>query len=257
MRRGSIIAPALLLLLLLGASGTLLLLGAAGARAEPLVADLSNYRIDINTGFTGARVLLFGATDGPGDVVAVIRGPTGRAIVRRKGRLFGIWVNRDSLEFAEVPNFYAVASSRPMGELLSPEMAQRYRVGLEYLDIHPVDPVSPAEAAAMRGALVAIKVGEQLYRPAPGKVTFLGSHLFRADLEFPPNVPTGSYLIEVLLVRNGRVESAQTLPLSVSKIGVPADVFQFARRHSAAYGAGAIAIALLAGWLAHLAFRRS
>ena len=66
----------------------LLLLAAPSAvRAEPLVADLSNHLIAITTGFTGANVLLFGATDGPGDIVAVVRGPTGRAIVRRKERL--------------------------------------------------------------------------------------------------------------------------------------------------------------------------
>jgi len=70
-------------------------------------------------------------------------------------------------------------------------------------------------------------------------------------------VPTGSYLIEVLLVRNGRVVSAQTTPLIVSKIGLGADIFEFAHRHAAAYGVVAIVSALLAGWLAHLAFRRS
>src|SRR5690348_11897437 len=86
-------------LVLLGLLG-----GGAAARAEPLVADLSNHLIAITTGFNGADVLLFGATDGPGDIVAVVRGPTGRAIVRQKGRLFGIWVNRSSMDFDEVPN---------------------------------------------------------------------------------------------------------------------------------------------------------
>src|ERR1700720_1280081 len=92
-------------------------------RAEPLVADLSDHLIAITTGFTGAEVLLFGATDGPGDIVVLVRGPTGDAMVRRMGRLFGIWVNRDSLTFGEVPNFYAIASSRPVQQLVTPEMA--------------------------------------------------------------------------------------------------------------------------------------
>ncbi|HSY87326.1 MAG TPA: TIGR02186 family protein, partial [Verrucomicrobiae bacterium] len=81
--------------------------------------------------------------------------------------------------------------------------------------------------------------------------------LFRADFHFPANVPTGTYLIEVMLVRNGKVESAQTTPLVVSKIGIGADIFEFAQRHSAAYGVVAILSALMAGWFAHLAFRRS
>jgi len=61
----------------------------------------------------------------------------------------------------------------------------------------------------------------------------------------------------VLLVRNGKVVSAQTTPLIVSKIGLGADIFEFAHRHAVAYGVVAIVSALLAGWIAHLAFRRS
>ncbi len=226
------------------------------APAEPLVADLSNHLIAITTGFTGAEVLLFGATDGPGDVVALVRGPTGRAIVRRKDRIFGIWINSGSMDFEEVPNFYAVASSRPLDELLTPENAQRYRIGLDNLSIRPVsDKPSPASADMLQ-ALNRIKIDEGLYRPVAGKVTFLGARLFRADFHFPTNVPTGSYLVEVLLIRDGQIAGAQTTPLVVSKVGVGADIFEFAHRHAAAYGIIAIVIALLAGWAAHLVFRR-
>ena len=248
MRRRAALLPIVLLILLTGA---------LQARAEPLVADLSNHLIAITTGFNGADVLLFGATDGPGDIVAVVRGPTGLAIVRQKGRLFGIWVNRNSMDFDEVPNFYAVAASRPLDELLSPEMAQRYRVGMLNLGIRPAEEQPEGADATMLDALIHIKLGERLYRPKPGKITFLGGQLFRADFHFPANVPTGSYLIEVLLVRNGKVVSAQTTPLIVSKIGIGADIFEFAHRHAAPYGVVAIVSALLAGWLAHLAFRRS
>ncbi|HEX7967714.1 MAG TPA: TIGR02186 family protein, partial [Stellaceae bacterium] len=54
-----------------------LLAGTAGpARAaEPLIADLTSHFIAITTGFTGTNVVLFGATDGSGDVIAIVRGP--------------------------------------------------------------------------------------------------------------------------------------------------------------------------------------
>src|SRR6059036_96855 len=86
------------------------------ARAEPLIADLSNHLIAITTGFTGTDVLLFGATDGPGDIIALVRGPTGRAIVRRKDRIMGIWINKSAMGFEDVPNFFAVSSSKPLGQ---------------------------------------------------------------------------------------------------------------------------------------------
>jgi uncharacterized protein (TIGR02186 family) len=226
------------------------------ARAEPLIADLSNHLIAITTGFTGTDVLLFGATDGPGDVIALVRGPTGRAIVRRKDRIMGIWINKSAMDFEDVPNFFAVSSSKPLGQLLSPELAGRYGIGLDYLGIHPAEGEDPADVPAMLGALLEIKMGERLYRPQAGKIAFLGAQLFRADFHFPANVPTGSYLFEVLLLRDGKVASAQTTPLIVSKTGVGADVFEFAHRHAAAYGILSVLIALLAGWAAHLVFRR-
>jgi uncharacterized protein (TIGR02186 family) len=233
-----------------------LLASLSRVQAEPLVADLSNHLIAITTGFTGSDVLLFGATDGPGDVIALVRGPTGRTVVRRKERIMGIWINKSAMAFEDVPNFFAVSSSKPLGQLLTPQLAERYGIGLDYLGIHPSEGEDPAEIPAMLGALIDIKETEGLYRPRPGKIAFLGGQLFRADFHFPANVPTGSYLFEVLLLRDGKVASAQTTPLIVSKTGVGADVFEFAHRHAAAYGILSVLIALLAGWAAHLVFRR-
>src|SRR5205809_8133905 len=90
------------------------------ARADGVVADLTTHLIAITTGFTGASVVLFGATDGPADVVVAVRGPDREMAVRRKDRVAGIWVNTQEMTFANVPSFYAVAASRPIGEIMPP-----------------------------------------------------------------------------------------------------------------------------------------
>ena len=96
------------------------------ARGESLVADLTSHLIAITTGFTGASVVLFGATDGPADVVVAVRGPDRQIMVRRKSRVAGIWVNTEELIFANVPSFYAMAASRPLKEIISPATAAFY-----------------------------------------------------------------------------------------------------------------------------------
>ena len=63
----------------------LLALFAGSARADEVVADLSSHIIAIGSGFTGDQVVLFGATKGPGDIVAVVRGPDREMTVWRKG----------------------------------------------------------------------------------------------------------------------------------------------------------------------------
>jgi uncharacterized protein (TIGR02186 family) len=221
----------------------------------PLIADLDDHLVAITTGFSGADVLLFGSTDGPGDVIVLLKGPPGIVDVRRKERLAGIWMSRKGLLFRNVPSFYALASSRPLAELLPADQRAYYQMGTENLKIDAVSP-DDSENGFFRDALVATKIGDGLFASEPARILFIGDRLFRVNLRVPPTVPTGTYLAEVYLVRDGRIIGAQTTPLVISKIGFGADIYEFAHRHATLYGLVAVLVALLAGWVAHLAFRR-
>jgi uncharacterized protein (TIGR02186 family) len=231
--------------------------GAAPAKAAAVLADLSSHIIAIGGGFTGDSVVLFGSTDGPGDIIAVVRGPERDATVWRKGKFAGIWVNADSVTFDNIPVFYAVVASRPLEQLIQPSVAALYKIGTAQLRYETDSPVSPERARMFTKALIQQQEQAGLFVADIGKVNFLGERLFRATLGFPPNVPTGTYLVQVFLVRDGDVVSGQTTPLVVSKVGLDAEISEFAIRESAAYGAIAITVALAAGWLASLAFRRA
>src|SRR5207237_2222196 len=103
--------------------------GAGPARGDGVVADLSSHLIAITTGFTGASVVRFGATEGRGDIITVVRGPEREMTVWRKGKVAGIWVNAEAVVFGNVPSFYAVAASRPVDEIIAPGPAALYRIG--------------------------------------------------------------------------------------------------------------------------------
>ena len=246
------------LLLLLLASLAVLGSSAPNARAQELVADLSNHLVAITTGFAGTEVLLFGALESPGDVVVVVRGPTQSVTMHRKARVAGIWMNTASMTFESAPSFYAINASAPLEEISTPSVRQRHEMGLDALDAHlPRARASPNVAAEWRDALLRAKQRRGLYSRDVGTVTFLGARLFRSNIYFPSNVPTGSYTVDVFLLRDGRVVSAQTTPLIVSKVGVEADVFDFAHERSALYGFIAVLIALMAGWMAHTIFKKA
>jgi uncharacterized protein (TIGR02186 family) len=225
------------------------------ARAEGLVADLTSHLIAITTGFTGASVVLFGATDGPGDVVVAVRGPEREITVRRKSRVAGVWVNTQQVTFDNLPSFYAVAASRPIADILSPAAAAFYRLGITNLKLAASTPVPSVVVDAFRTALERSQQEAGLYVERMGKVDFLGERLFRTTITFPANVPTGTYLVEVFLVRDKDIVSGQTTPLVVSKVGVDAAVFEFSTRQPGFYGAIAVVTAVVAGWLASLPFR--
>ncbi len=247
MRRGHGFLGALLIL-------SLLCWGSA-TRAEGLVADLTSHLIAITTGFTGASVVLFGATDGAGDVIVAVRGPEREMTVRRKSRVAGIWVNTRQVTFANLPSFYAVSASWPVAEILSPAAAAFYRLGIANLKLVAATPAPSVVVDAFRTALERTQQEAGLFVERMGKVDFLGERLFRTTIAFPSNVPTGTYLVEVFLVRDKDIVSGQTTPLVVSKVGVDAAVFEFSTRQPGFYGAIAVLTAVMAGWLASLPFR--
>ncbi len=224
------------------------------ARAQALVADLTNHLIAITTGFTGTEVVLFGAIEGEGDVIVVVRGPEQPIEVRRKERTLGIWLNRSDMTFADVPGFYTIASTRPIEQLARPEVLTRYRIGVGHLALEAVDPTDQVDQ--FRQALIRNKQREGLFPTTVGTVTFVGSRLFRTTVAFPANVPTGSYQVSVFLMRNGQVQGAQTTPLLVSQLGLSADIVDFAYRRAILYGLISVLVAAVAGWLGSVAFRR-
>ena len=233
------------------------LLLAGPARAAPLVADLSSHGVEITTGFAGDTVLLFGAVEEKGDVVVIVKGPAERLSMHRKSRIGGIWINTATMTFEEVPSFYAIFSSRPLEEIASESVLARNEMGVERLKLKlPRAKASPNLAQQWRQALIRNKQRDNLYSTGVEKVVFLDERLFRADVTFPDNVPTGVYEVTVYLIKDRKVESAQTTPLTVEKSGVQADIFYFAHQQSALYGIIAILVALMAGWLAHVAFRK-
>ena len=227
------------------------------ARADIVAADLSSHLIAITTGFTGASVVLFGATDGPADVIAVIRGPERDVTVWRKGKIAGIWANTESVSFANIPSFYAVAATRPLNDVLSPAAAALYKIGVANLKFEATSATEPDRVRVFADALIDVRKRAGVFSPSHEKIAFLGDRLFRTTFFFPANVPTGTYLVEIFLVRDKDVVGGQTTPLVVSKVGVDAAVFDFARGNALAYGAIAVMMAVVAGWVASLPFRNT
>ncbi len=227
-----------------------------GARAAELVADLSEHLVAISTGFAGTEVLLYGAVEQPGDIIVVVRGPERRTVLRRKSQVAGIWMNTSSMAFDRVPSYYAVASSGPLSDIADSGELSRLQIGLESLRPTPLSVASANIVADWRAALIRNKQRQGLYVRQVGSVSFLDDTLFRTRIYFPANVPTGVYLADVYLLRNGLVVSAQTTPLNIRKAGTEADLYDFAHEQSGLYGLVAVFLALMAGWLAHLAFRR-
>ena len=223
---------------------------------EPLLIALSTQRIEIDSNFAGTSILLFGATDVAGDVVVSVRGPEEPVVVRRKRRSVGIWVNRESIAFRNVPGYYFVATSGPLEEIAPVELLDRKQLGSERVLLEAIWFDTSGDADEFRAALHRDRERDSLYRSEPGVVEFIDERLFRTTIDLPAHVPTGDYVVEAMLLVDSEVLSTRSAALSIEKAGFSADISTFARADEALYGVIAIALALVAGWLGSFAFRK-
>lgn len=225
--------------------------------AQSIVADLSTREVAISTGFTGAELLLFGATEGAGDIVVTVAGPRRDEIIRRKERVAGIWVNGTSVTFEKAPAYYRTAASKPLDEIAAPEILSKLQIGSDRIDLFTRSQRSAASVLTYRDAFIRTKKRLALYSEDISNIKIIRGRLFRSTIPFPVNVPIGTYQVTVHLFKNGQHVSSETTPLTVRKVGLEAQIYDFAHDHAAWYGAIAIAIALMAGWLAGVIFRRA
>jgi len=235
-----------------------------GADKPVLVPDISARQVQIRYSFTGAQLLLFGAVVYPGgraptepaDIAVVLRGPVQPILVREKQKVAGIWMNADSDRFRSAPSFYAVASSRPVSDLVDDRTASIYELGLHNLQLSPGGGALPEKERRFEAGLLDLRRRQGLYAESPHGVEITGGVLYRATITIPSQVPIGTYTAETFLIDRGKVIAAATRDIQISKSGFERYVALAARRHEGLYGLAAVALSLGLGWGAAAAFRR-
>ncbi|QEA16255.1 hypothetical protein FRF71_08985 [Novosphingobium ginsenosidimutans] len=234
----------------------LILLG--GARDPILVPEVSQHEIQVRQGFTGTELLLYGAILTPEgsragqdyDIVVVLKGPTNAIILREKQRIAGIWVNAASAEFRSAPAFFAVASSKPIDQIVDQKTAAIYELGLPWLQLSPIGAFDPAEQRRFSAGLVERRVREGLYKEDPGGVNVSEQVLYQARIKLPSSVQTGTYTAETFAISKGRVVASAVARVEVRKVGFERLVAQFADDNSFLYGLLAVLVSVGMGIVA-------
>jgi uncharacterized protein (TIGR02186 family) len=229
-----------------------------------LVPDISARQVQIRYSFSGAQLLLFGAVVYPGgrpptrkvDIAVVLRGPVQPILVREKQKIAGIWMNADQNRFRSAPSFYAVASSRPIGQLVDDRTAAIYELGLHNLQLSPGGGALPDKERRFEAGLLDLRARHGLYSETPRGVEITDDVLYRAVITIPSQVPVGTYTAETFLIDRGKVIAAATRDIEISKSGFERFVALAARRHEGLYGLTAVLLSLGLGWAAAMAFRR-
>lgn len=239
--------------------------GSNGTLDERIVSGLSQSDVSITATFSGQEIFVYGAIERsrfleegetPPDVILVVEGPEEPILIRKKERIAGIWANRFSALISAAPSFYAVSSSRPVSDILSPHEIEIYDIGLAQTILAPGTATGPDEPEVYRQAAVRLKRTDGLYRRLPDGVRVLGESLFDSRIQLPSNIVEGDYRMRVLLVRDQQVIDTHQLIIPVRRTGIGQWIYRLAQDEPFTYGILAILVGLLAGWMAAEAFRR-
>ncbi|WP_197063460.1 TIGR02186 family protein [Novosphingobium malaysiense] len=229
-----------------------------GARDPILVPEVSQHEVNLQQGFTGTELLLFGALLTPEgsraaqdyDIVVVLKGPTRSIVLREKQKIAGIWINAASTELRSAPAYYAIASTRPISEIVDDKTAAIYELGLKWLQLSPIGAINPEEQARFAAGLVDLNRRHGLYREDEGGVKVSEQVLYQARIGLPSSVPTGAYTAETFAISNGRVVASASSQVEVRKQGVELAIAHFSDDYGFAYGLLAVVVSVGMGWLA-------
>lgn len=234
-----------------------------GSAGEQIVSGLSQNRVAITANFDGSEILIYGAvkrdapapTDAPLEVIITVEGPSTPLVIRRKERRAGIWVNTSSITVDAAPSFYAVATTGPVGEILSGTDDLRFKITLPHA-IRAVGAASEADGAEdFISALERIRSSDDTYRLMEERVQLVEETLFRTDVTLPANLTEGDYMVRMFILRGGRVIDQMERVIGVRKAGLERTLYIMAHQQPFLYGLISLALAAIAGWAASAGFR--
>lgn len=243
------------------------------ALSENLIATLSSLEVKIHSQFTGTDIVIFGAIErdaqtvarsGPYDIVAMVEGPRETIVSRKKDRILGLWINRDSHVFAGVPSFLSIHTSRPLSDVASEITLARYQIGLtnrvlveDVGDTFVIPNKADDPTLDHKDAVSRLREVDGLYKEDEGGVEFLNNTIFKTNFFLPGNVRTGPYKVKIFLFRGGALLDQQEEVLTIDKTGFEAWTYEASRDYPLYYGIVAVLIAVFTGWIGSVVFRRN
>ncbi len=103
---------------------------------------MSTNEIAITSDFTGADLTIFGTLTnvddylqqiGQYDIIVTLEGPRVDTTIRRKERVFGIWINTEQMTFSSVPQSYSMTSTRVIKDITTQQELAALNVGIDHI----------------------------------------------------------------------------------------------------------------------------
>ena len=216
---------------------------------EPLVVVPETSQVNITTDFAGSDLKAVGAMDGPGDLIIKVAGPQQEATLSRETKLGPFWVGGDTVKMAGAPSLLFLYATAPIASILSPAEQEKYGLSLEGVPVR-IEPQLQAHAADdWRKAFFRLKERQGYYHENDRAIRVFGNRLFIADMRLPGDLQVGTYTVETLLVKSGKVVGHTVGDFKVRLSGIERRVWNAAHDYPWSFGALFTLAAMVLGFV--------
>jgi uncharacterized protein (TIGR02186 family) len=180
-----------------------------------------------------------------------------------KGRVGPFWMSVKQYDVTDSPFMYKIHSTKPIEQIVSPETAQELELGYvavqKKMKLHLArGNAAPDDAAKVFKGLVKIKEDANLYNiiADPKRLEIAEGRLFKHYFRFPPAATEGRYVVESFAFKEGQLLGYGKDVIQIKKVGLEHWLTEVSQNQPVLFGIMAVLIALGAGLLVGMIFKK-
>jgi uncharacterized protein (TIGR02186 family) len=246
-------------------------LGAGEAKAltpegqQKVITAASKNLIEIGLSYHGDRIYFFGVNPVPGSdlIIRLTAEKSEEVKLSLKGRVGPFWMTVKQYDVTGAPFMYKIHSAKPVGQIISPPVAEELGLGYSavrsQMKLHLArGDAAPDDADKIFNGLIKIKEESNLYNIVedPQRLEVAEGKLFKHYFRFPAAATEGRYLVESFAFDQGQLVGYGKDVIEIKKIGLESWLTHVSQNHAVFFGIMAVVIALGAGLLVGMIFRK-
>lgn len=214
---------------------------------EPLVVVPDTGEVKITTDFAGTDVKAVGSMRGPADLIIKLVGPQQEATLSRETKLGPFWVEGETMKMEGAPSLLFLYATAPIASILPPVEQEKYGLRLEGVPVRVAPQLKARAAEDWRNAFFRLKERQGYYHEDDTAIRVFGNRLFIADMRLPGDLQVGTYSVETLVVKSGKVVGRDVGQFKVRLAGIERRVWEAAHDHPWLFGSLFTLLAMLLG----------
>lgn len=235
-------------------------LAAPAAQAE-LTCEVSPAKVPITLSYHGAKLTISGTSAKNDDLIVKIATEPHDAMMKFKGKAGGLfWMKKGSMEFKNVPAVYLLNTTADLNRILPVSERNLHHIGYDALGKTATVENSAGESVDAKwfDEFIRFKEKEKVYNIQEGTVTRQhgeNGNTFQVVVNWPYQAPPGTYNVELLAIRDGKVVEQAATTFEVDRVGITATLSKMAFDQASLYGIMAIVIAMASGFAVAAVFK--